>query len=190
MKEVVKPIVDEMRPLLIKKRMNVELQACGENPVVCDRDLMRTVFSNLINNAIKYGTAGTDVRCEIVVNATALEVGVFNEGSGIPADKLVEVFGEFTRFDISGVGGTGLGLYVVKKLVDMHHGAVRAESGYMIDGEAVVYDDFYKNDKYFGLREKDGELKRFAKFVVRIPLSKAADPKDGSSNGSTSGNNQ
>lgn len=175
-KDILKPIIEELRPILLKKQMKVEPQIQGERPVFCDRDLMRIVFSNLINNAVKYGTAGTKISCKIIITDQELKVSVFNEGSGIPKEKLTEVFGEFTRFDTSGVGGTGLGLYVVKMIIDMHQGIVKAESGFIIDGESITYEKFYSDEKYYDLRDKEAQLKKFALFVVKIPDQKICPP--------------
>lgn len=167
--EVLKPMIEELNPLLMKKSMRIDMKSSGERPVECDRSLMRIAISNLLNNAAKYGAAGTTIECGLNLSDRGMEFTCFNEGSGIPADKLDAVFGEFTRFDTSGVGGTGLGLHVVKMIADLHHGTVRAQSGYIIDGRPVSYDAFYANEDYFELREKEAHFKKYADFILSIP---------------------
>lgn len=181
--EVVKSIIDEIKPLLLKKGMAVELRIEGQRPIVCDRELMRIVFSNLINNAVKYGAAKTKILCKINYTNTDFEIDVFNEGAGIPKDKLADVFAEFTRFDTSGVGGTGLGLYVVKAIISMHQGTVRAESGFIVEDKPIHYEKFYSDDEFFELREKEKELRKFARFIVRIPDRKIIDTSIGNPSG-------
>lgn len=167
--DVVRPMIDELNPLLMKKNMRIEMKVLGERPVVCDRSLMRIAISNLLNNAAKYGTAGTTIVCGLSLTGRGMEFTCFNEGSGIPADKLDAVFNEFTRFDTSGVGGTGLGLHVVKMIAELHHGTVRAQSGYIIGGRPISYDAFYANEDYFELRDEEAHLKKFADFILTIP---------------------
>lgn len=167
--DILKPVLDELRPVLFKQGMIVETQIKGERLVHCDRDLMKIAIGNLINNAAKYGTPRTKIECTIIISEEKFEFNIFNQGIGIPFDKLTEIFNEFTRFDSSGIGGTGLGLYVVKMIADLHHGTVRAESGFIVAGKPITYEQFNTDEKFYELKEEKKTLERFARFILKIP---------------------
>ncbi len=99
--------------------------------IYADRTRLRQVMINLVNNSIKFTDKG-----KISIHAQRIEdnrvlITVKDTGIGIPPDKLEAVFQEFTQVDISStrkVGGTGLGLPISRKLVEMHGGHLWAES--------------------------------------------------------------
>ena len=97
-----------------------------------DPDHFREVVSNLIENAIKYTPSG-----EVVVNITGddkqISVGVKDSGIGIPAEDIPHLFQKFYRVDNSDtreIGGTGLGLYLSRRLAEAMSGNLRVESKY------------------------------------------------------------
>ena len=97
-----------------------------------DPDHFREVVSNLIENAIKYTPSG-----EVVVNATGddkqISVSVKDSGIGIPAEDIPHLFQKFYRVDNSDtreIGGTGLGLYLSRRLAEAMSGNLRVESKY------------------------------------------------------------
>ena len=96
-----------------------------------DRDAIHQVFSNLIDNALKYGDEGG----KILVGACETEEGVQfyvrDFGAGIPSEHLPRLFERFYRVDKARSresGGTGLGLAIAKHVVRAHCGTIRAES--------------------------------------------------------------
>lgn len=100
------------------------------NPFVFDRDKMYEVVSNLVDNAIKYTPKG-EIKVSLENSAKKIRVVVEDSGKGMEKDESQYVFEKFRR----GVGssnlnteGTGLGLYVCKKIVDAHKGKIIAES--------------------------------------------------------------
>jgi|GEM_PF-1210955 len=161
------PVIDELRPLFCKKNMNVETQIRGDKAVYCDGDLMKIAFSNILNNATKYGTEGTKIQCVLTVNHKGFEFSVLNEGIGVPRNKLDDIFERFARFDKLGISGTGLGLHVAKMIAEMHNGTIRAEAGFFIEHQPVTYDEFYVNENLCKIKEKN--IKRFARFILTIP---------------------
>jgi signal transduction histidine kinase len=95
-----------------------------------DVSLIRQVFSNLISNAIKYSPEGTEV---LIVGESdehgGVQVSVQDQGYGIPADELDKLFDRYFRASTStGIVGTGIGLHLVKMLVEMHAGTVTVSS--------------------------------------------------------------
>jgi PAS domain S-box-containing protein len=99
--------------------------------IYADHTRLRQVMINLVNNSIKFTESGKiSVKVEQIDGARVL-ISVKDTGIGIPADKLEAVFQEFTQVDASPtrkVGGTGLGLPISRKLVEMHGGRLWAES--------------------------------------------------------------
>ncbi|AMV17383.1 PAS domain-containing protein [Planctomyces sp. SH-PL14] len=103
-------------------------------PVYVDADITRLaqVFSNLLNNAAKYTEQGGRVELSVQRQVGEVAVSVRDNGVGIPANMLPRVFEMFAQVDRSlerSQGGLGIGLSIVKKLVEMHGGSVAVESG-------------------------------------------------------------
>jgi two-component system phosphate regulon sensor histidine kinase PhoR len=88
-------------------------------------------MNNLVSNAIKYSPSGGAVTVDIKSEGDTLTVAVKDQGIGIPQDKLSRVFEKFERVDdrdTRQAGGTGIGLFLVKHLVERHDGQVWVES--------------------------------------------------------------
>jgi signal transduction histidine kinase len=99
-----------------------------------DAEQLRSVFSNLIDNAVKYSHDRVQVAMEVAVPVPSqVRVRVVDQGAGIPQAQLKRIFRRFHRFQWRGskVKGTGLGLYIVRSIVRQHGGRVYATS----DGE-------------------------------------------------------
>lgn len=112
----------------------VKLEINSELPklMVGDEDKLDQILTNLLNNAIKYAPGGGDVTIHAKVDGDVLEVGIKDQGLGIPKDHLQKVFERFHRVnneDNRKIYGTGLGLFLVKHLVEhVHFGKIWAES--------------------------------------------------------------
>lgn len=96
-----------------------------------DVDFMRLILGNLLGNAIKYTPAGGSIYVNVVGSGDRVIINISDTGIGISADDLAHVFERFYRADNSDtrtIGGTGLGLYLVKQRVEAMNGSVSAES--------------------------------------------------------------
>lgn len=92
---------------------------------------MHQVISNLVSNALKYSPEGAVVRIGARAEPGQVLVWVRDEGIGIPPEALSKIFSRFYRVDNSAtrkIGGSGLGLALVKEIVEAHGGKVWAES--------------------------------------------------------------
>ena len=103
------------------------------DPVIVDADPTRLaqVFSNLLNNAAKFSNAGANIAVSVDARADEVRVRVRDDGAGIDAPDLPRVFDLFSQFHTSferDRGGLGIGLALVKRLVEMHGGRVTAAS--------------------------------------------------------------
>ena len=99
--------------------------------IVGDEDKFEQILNNLISNAIKYSPQGGEIRLTLRAEDEILKISVQDHGIGVPADKLQRIFSKFERVDNSNTrrtGGTGIGLFLVKHLVEQHGGKVWLES--------------------------------------------------------------
>jgi PAS domain S-box-containing protein len=96
-----------------------------------DRDQMRVVLTNIVDNAIKYTPEGGQVTITSSVNATLARIQIQDTGIGIPPEDLPHIFDRFFRVRgkaTRGITGSGLGLSLVQKVVEAHHGSVEVTS--------------------------------------------------------------
>jgi len=103
----------------------------GEPPMWGDRLKLSQVFSNLLNNAIKFTPAGGTVRARVAHGSGGVAITVADTGRGIPAAALPLIFDKFSeahRAGTSGERGTGLGLSIVRRLVELHGGGIEVAS--------------------------------------------------------------
>ncbi len=120
-------------------------------PMFGDAKLLFQVFSNLLANAVKYSPGGGSIEVEARSTAEEVIVTIADRGIGIPPGDFDRLFERYHRgSNVSGIVGTGVGLYLVKMAVDLHHGRIEVAS-------------------------KEGEGSRF---TVRLPRYGEADMKD------------
>jgi PAS domain S-box-containing protein len=99
--------------------------------IVADPVRIEQVLWNLVENALKYASPGSEVTIEIRLEGNEEQVAVTNHGSGIPPEELPKVFDRYyrtTRARAGAIGGLGLGLYIAKGLVEAHGGRIWADS--------------------------------------------------------------
>jgi signal transduction histidine kinase len=114
--------------LAAAKQVRLAVEGDGE-VVEADGDRLRQVLSNLIENAIKYSPAGSEVRVAIWHDDAEVGATVTDRGMGIPDGELEQVFDRFYRSDSArSDGGSGLGLAICRTIVDAHGGRIWAVS--------------------------------------------------------------
>jgi two-component system sensor histidine kinase VicK len=99
--------------------------------VACDQERLRQVLMNLVENAIKYSPGGGRIEIALREHDGRVRFSVADEGLGIPQNEQERVFEKFYRLDprlARGVGGTGLGLYISRELVERMEGSISVES--------------------------------------------------------------
>lgn len=95
--------------------------------VMADPETMRMVIENILDNASKYMEAGKTITVRVANNDDDVRVAVIDKGVGVPADKVEKLFEKFSRIEnklSTKVGGTGLGLYWARKIIDLHSGEI------------------------------------------------------------------
>jgi len=142
LERVVADAVELSRPSLTAARHRLELILPGESLIVRgDRVRLTQIFSNLLNNAAKYTAPGGHVSVTIDRADGFAWISVRDNGIGIPADMLAAIFDMFVQVTDAArpvSGGLGIGLTLVKSLVELHGGTVSARSGGLGRGAEVL----------------------------------------------------
>jgi PAS domain S-box-containing protein len=130
--QTVESVVNGMRPAAEAKGIDLRMSAGDEEITINgDADRLQQVVSNLLSNAIKFTPGGGRVEVWIKRVNTHVELGVGDTGQGIAAEFLPHIFNRFWQASRTGTGpraGLGLGLGIVRAIVEMHGGSVGAES--------------------------------------------------------------
>jgi two-component system heavy metal sensor histidine kinase CusS len=122
----------------IAEDRRVTINCTGEGEIHGDPVLFSRAVSNLVDNALRFTPDGGAIQISIAARAAHSEVAVSDSGCGIPSEHLPHVFDRFYRVDSSrSSAGAGLGLALVKSIVDLHGGSARIESE-VNRGTAVV----------------------------------------------------
>ena len=129
--ELLHEAADSFREIARLQGVTIELDEAPAAPVSADREAVHQVFSNLIDNALKYAAAGKRIILGARSVPGAIEFYVRDFGPGIAFEHLPRLFERFYRVDKARSresGGTGLGLAIAKHIVLAHGGTIRAES--------------------------------------------------------------
>jgi len=122
--------VNRVRPNAPNHTLSLDLQP--DLPAIhADRDRLTQVASNLLNNAVKYSPTGGRITVKSRAEGDAVRIEVRDEGLGIPPEALETIFERYSRVDSQAtkdIPGTGLGLPIVRQIVQLHGGKVWAES--------------------------------------------------------------
>lgn len=124
-------IVVSNQSLAEKKRQIIHFVSPPHHIWNCDPDRLREAVDNLLSNAIKYTPVGGQMELSMNVDGDGVVINVKDEGAGLSKDDLSRLFGRFQRLSAKPTGGessTGLGLSIVKRIVELHGGTVAAES--------------------------------------------------------------
>ena len=128
----IKPSIDAVRPAAEAKAIELKLEGAGPAPVVMgDPNRLQQIVSNLLSNAVKFTPRGGAVTVTLDLEGDAARIRVHDTGKGIHPDLLPHVFERFRQGDTGtsrSSGGLGLGLSIVRHLVDKHGGSVDAHS--------------------------------------------------------------
>ncbi|MCA1363807.1 MULTISPECIES: DUF3369 domain-containing protein [Bradyrhizobium] len=128
---LVKEVAEANQPLAVNKQQAISVTAPPNIVTMCDTDRIREAIDNLISNAIKYSPIGGKIDVTVVHEGSDTIVSVSDEGAGLSPEDLGRLFGRFQRLSAkptAGESSTGLGLSIVKRIIDMHGGEVTAES--------------------------------------------------------------
>lgn len=137
----VESVIKLFKPLAEQHEIRL-INDCGEGAQVnADRAKLKEVLINLVDNSIKYGKPGGYVKISCRQSGNKLELSVEDNGCGIPSEDMDNIFDIFYRVDESRTrqtGGSGIGLYIVKRIVELHGWHIQAASEPGIKTEFVI----------------------------------------------------
>jgi len=129
---VVWTLCESHRTAIEERGLRLELDLPDDLPPLwLDREAIGQVITNLLSNAAKYGADGQWVGVKVRTRRNVVEVAVSDRGMGIPANEVDHVFDEFFRStdpEVRRRKGTGIGLAIVRYIVEAHRGSIRVES--------------------------------------------------------------
>jgi signal transduction histidine kinase len=124
-------VIEKVEFLAREKNITIETEFEPMFSVKLDVSLMKQVFSNLLENAIKYSKPDSKILVSTEENNGEIVVQISDQGFGIPDDELQNIFMKFYRSkeaNASKIKGTGVGLYLAKYFVELHNGKIEVES--------------------------------------------------------------
>lgn len=128
--DVVAQVVEDMKTMASIKNLPIHTEIPPLPHVKGDRKRLIQVFSNILENAIKFTITG-EIRITAIEENENIHIKISDTGIGIPEDKLLQIFDRFYQLDSSDsrkYSGTGLGLWISKNIIDAHDGRIWAES--------------------------------------------------------------
>jgi len=130
--DVIGPILASLQADIHSKNLIVQ-DLIGPRVILhSDLNMTREVFENLLSNAVKYGRPGGTITLNCHLNGHWAEFSVRNDGDGIPPERRGELFQKFSRIELGDSKknrrGTGLGLFISKRIVESHGGAITMDS--------------------------------------------------------------
>jgi signal transduction histidine kinase/CheY-like chemotaxis protein len=124
-------IIMSNRALAEKKGQTIQLLSPPHRLCSCDPDRLREAIDNLVSNAIKYSPTGGSIELSMSANGDGTLIHVKDDGPGLSEGDISRLFGRFQRLSARPTGGessTGLGLSIVKRIVELHGGRISADS--------------------------------------------------------------
>lgn len=128
---IVAEVVKRYEPLAGEKQLDIQLNSESNVFLEADRTQIVTVISNVISNAVKYASFGQLVKINLFNGHKSGTLTVYNEGTKIEKDEITKLWEPFYRTEKSrnrDTGGSGLGLYIVKTILDLHRFSYRLEN--------------------------------------------------------------
>jgi hypothetical protein len=131
LEEIISELKNTLEPLVKKKQLILDVDTNQEYPVYADKLKIKQVLYNLFSNAIKFTPEKGKIAIDIDYGDEDITISVSDSGIGIPPEEQDKIFESFRQLDSNSnrqYQGTGLGLALVKKIIEMHGGQIWVES--------------------------------------------------------------
>jgi signal transduction histidine kinase/CheY-like chemotaxis protein len=128
---LVQEVAEANQPIATRKEQSITVVAPPDHAAICDSDRIRDAIDNLVSNAIKYSPIGGAIELLVAREGDGILVQVRDQGAGLSPEDISRLFGRFQRLSAKPTAGetsTGLGLSIVKRIVDLHGGRITVES--------------------------------------------------------------
>ncbi len=129
--DLLRNVHDKLSSILLEKNITLDIHCHMDTYVNMDVNRFYQVLQNLLMNSYQYAYKHSTITIKVMEQLDCLVMTIEDEGVGIPAEDLPHIFKRFYRVDKSrtrSTGGTGLGLAVVKEIIELHNGTIEAES--------------------------------------------------------------
>ncbi len=141
---LVKEVIEEVKAKSDEKRLQLVVMEHRLPQVFADADKVHQILLNLIGNSLKFTYPGGSITTDFFTDGKMVEISIKDNGSGIAPDDLNKLFHKFARLDnsyvsISTSGGTGLGLYISKTLIELMHGKIWVKSDGVDKGSTFCF---------------------------------------------------
>ncbi len=167
--ELVKEVMEEVKVKADEKSIKLVVLEHQIPPVFGDPDKVHQILLNLIGNSLKFSYPSGQIIVDFIVSEKMIDISVKDKGAGIAKDDLNKLFHKFSRLDssytaVSTSGGTGLGLYISKSLIDLMHGKIWVTSEGSEKGSTFTFslpiasEEIIKKANEFTVKV-DGEVK-------------------------------
>jgi signal transduction histidine kinase len=138
---LVREAIEANKPLADRKGQTIAFSAPPGIAVPCDHERMREAVDNLVSNAVKYSRPGGAIGVDVAVSGSEVVITVTDSGPGLLPEDFPRLFGRFQRLSARPTGGensTGLGLFIAKRIVDLHGGRLEVVSPVQGGGSAFI----------------------------------------------------
>ena len=163
--EVVEKVLDHQREAMAEKGMSARVDIPGELEVVCDPGYIQIACNNLITNATKYGTIGTEIHLGYVGPQDGYHyISVASMGDWVKEDDRKRIFEKYVTL---GKRGTGIGLHTTKEIISKHGGDIWVEPCYFATGRYISEESIVRETMI--AEEYLNRLPTGNSFVFRIP---------------------
>jgi len=129
--ELLKSVLREYEVVFNAKKIDIQAEMPPKLNIKGDWDHLQRAIINLVDNAVKYNREGGEIKIKVLENKRGVHIFLFNTGAGIPKTDLSRIFEQFYRVEKSRstqYGGSGLGLSIVKRIIELHGGRIEIES--------------------------------------------------------------
>jgi signal transduction histidine kinase len=128
---LVQEVAEANRSIATRKNQTITVSAPPNQAASCDSDRIREAIDNLVSNAVKYSPIGGAIDLLVRQEGGGIIVEVRDQGAGLSPEDISRLFGRFQRLSAKPTAGetsTGLGLSIVKRIIDLHGGRISVDS--------------------------------------------------------------
>ncbi|HEX2607087.1 MAG TPA: PAS domain S-box protein [Flavisolibacter sp.] len=137
LKESIQDAIEDMEGMSKRRRQTILFQYEGEELISQDKKILKNVLLNLLSNAIKYSPDEKAIKINVQVDPASVRISIRDEGIGIPKEAQQHLFEKFYRANNAvNIQGTGLGLNIVKRYMELLKGSIHFESE---EGQGTVF---------------------------------------------------